>query len=88
MNSKFIQIKEASEMLGVSKLTLRNWDKKGKLITYRHPINNYRIYKTEDIHRLLENLKSTKNFCDEIPAPPEKLTGPKTYTLKVIHVRD
>lgn len=88
MNSKFIQIKEAAEILGVSKLTLRNWDKRGKLVTYRHPINNYRIYKTEDIHRLLENLKSTKDFDSEIPTPPAKSTGPKTYTLKVIHVKD
>jgi len=87
MNSKFIQIKEASEILGVSKLTLRNWDKKGKLTSYRHPINNYRIYKSEDIHRLLDNVKIKRENEDIIPTPPNKQANQKTYTLKVIHLK-
>lgn len=57
MNKLYISIKEASEMLGVSKLTLRNWDKNGKLKAYRHPINNYRVYKTEDLEALLGEIK-------------------------------
>lgn len=46
-------------MLGVSPLTLRNWDKKKKLIAYRHPINNYRVYKLDDINEFLQKIENT-----------------------------
>ena len=46
---RFLTIKEVSNLLGVTPLTLRNWDNSGKLKAYRHPINNYRIYKPEKI---------------------------------------
>ncbi|NLE07598.1 MAG: MerR family DNA-binding transcriptional regulator [Parcubacteria group bacterium] len=59
--NQYITIKEASEILGVTKLTLRNWDKSGKLTAYRHPFNNYRIYKLEDIDKVLEMIESN-NF--------------------------
>ena len=54
MNSKkeFITIKEASEMLGVSKDTLRRWDKAGKIKTKRHPMNNFRIYDPAEVDAL------------------------------------
>ena len=54
--SKLISIKKASDLLGVTPLTLRNWDKKGKLTALRHPINNYRVYRREDIERLIEEI--------------------------------
>ena len=41
---KFITVKEAAKLLGVTTLTLRNWDKNGKLEAGRHPFNNYRVY--------------------------------------------
>ena len=87
MEEKFIQIKDASNMLGVSKLTLRNWDKAGKLTAYRHPLNNYRVYKSEDIDHINQKIKS-----GEKPEPkkrsniePEK---PTFFKLKVIHSKD
>lgn len=46
---KYITVKEAAYILGVSPLTLRNWDKNGKFPAQRHPMNNYRVYKAEDI---------------------------------------
>jgi excisionase family DNA binding protein len=39
-----ITIKEAAEILGVSEMTLRRWDKSGKFRARRHPLNDYRIY--------------------------------------------
>jgi DNA (cytosine-5)-methyltransferase 1 len=59
--NKYITIKEASEILGMTKLTLRNWDKSGKLVAHRHPFNNYRVYKIEDIDNVLEMIESN-NF--------------------------
>lgn len=44
MRDKFLPIKEVAKILGVTPLTLRNWDKKGLLAAARNPINNYRVY--------------------------------------------
>ena len=57
MSNQYITIKKASNMLGVSTLTLRNWDKNGKLKAYRHPMNNYRVYKIEDIEAVLRKIE-------------------------------
>lgn len=56
MSGKFMTIKEAAEFLGVTPLTLRNWDKSGKLPTTRHPMSNYRIYKSEDLEKLVRDI--------------------------------
>ena len=58
MNKKYITIKEAAKLLGVTPLTLRNWDKSGKLRAYRNPINKYRIYKTAEIELFLRKIES------------------------------
>ena len=83
MNENFIQIKEASELLGVSKLTLRNWDNSGKLVSYRHPINNYRIYKKSDILKLLDSFPLSNTIKNKKVEKKEKV-----YKIKVIHLKD
>lgn len=50
----FFQIKEAAEYLGVTTNTLRNWQKKGKIRAHRNPMNNYRLYKIEDLNKILD----------------------------------
>ena len=58
MNIKdYMTIKEASELLGVDKTTLRRWDKAGKLKPYRHPLNKYRLYKKADLEQLLRGIR-------------------------------
>ena len=52
----YIKVKEASEILGVSIMTLHRWDAKGKLISHRHPINNYRLYKEVDLKKILKSV--------------------------------
>lgn len=54
----FIQIDEASKILNVTTMTLRRWDKAGKLKAYRHPINKYRLYKKSDIEELLRGISN------------------------------
>jgi MerR family transcriptional regulator, copper efflux regulator len=55
---KFLTIKEAAYVLGVSPLTLRNWDKNGKFPAQRHPMNNYRVYKTDVLLKIIEDIES------------------------------
>tara|TARA_Y100000590_G_C15200253_1_gene818449 strand:- start:53 stop:247 length:195 start_codon:yes stop_codon:yes gene_type:complete len=52
LKKEFITIKEAAETLGVSRDTLRRWDKAGKLKTKRHPMNNFRIYDPVEVEAL------------------------------------
>lgn len=69
--SKIVTIKQASKMLGVTPLTLRNWDNKGKLKALRHPINNYRVYKRDDIEKLLEEIGKNESPT-RAPRTPKK----------------
>jgi len=57
---KLITVKQASKILGVTPLTLRNWDNSGKFPASRHPINNYRVYKVSDIEKLLTDIEASK----------------------------
>ena len=57
----YLRIKQAAEFIGVSESTLRNWERAGKITTYRHPINRYRLYKKSDLEGLLRRIEdSTK----------------------------
>lgn len=59
MNLKdYVTIKQASEILGVDKTTLRRWDKAGKLIPYRNPLNKYRLYSKEELGSLLRSISN------------------------------
>ena len=55
---RYLKIKEVAKLLNVTPLTLRNWDNSGKLRAYRNPINNYRLYKPEDIELFLRKIES------------------------------
>jgi site-specific DNA-methyltransferase (adenine-specific) len=46
-------IAEAAEILGISKTTLRRWDKSGKFPSKRHPINNYRMYGKKQVENFM-----------------------------------
>jgi DNA (cytosine-5)-methyltransferase 1 len=53
----YLKILESAEFLGVTAQTLRNWDWGGKLKPYRHPLNNYRMYKKADLEKLMKQVK-------------------------------
>ena len=57
-----VSLAEASSYLGVSKATLRNWDREGKLKAHRHPINQYRAYDMDE----LRVLRTQTSLLDEI----------------------
>ena len=51
--SDYLRISEAAQYLGVSPNTLRNWVNSGKVVAIRHPVNDYRLFKREDLDALL-----------------------------------
>jgi len=60
MKKNYITIKGAAEILGVSPMTLRRWDRSGKLKAARHRFNNYRVYRKKDILKIQKKLVSNK----------------------------
>ena len=58
VKKSYLTVKEVADLLGVTPLTLRNWDKSGKLKAHRNLINNYRIYKPGDIELLLRKIET------------------------------
>ncbi len=61
MERKYISIKQAAKMLSVTPLTLRNWDKRGILTAYRNPINNYRVYRIDQVELFQRKIENSKN---------------------------
>jgi DNA (cytosine-5)-methyltransferase 1 len=61
MEHKYLSIKETAQILGVTTLTLRNWDKKGTLTPYRNPVNNYRVYRRDQIDSFMRKIENSKN---------------------------
>lgn len=61
MKEIYFSIKEAAEILGVSALTLRNWDKSGKFPAQRHPMNNYRVYKLSTLEDVINDIEGGTN---------------------------
>lgn len=55
--NELLEIKEVSRLLNVSTSTVRNWEKRGLLISVRHPISNYRLYKRKDLQSIIERVK-------------------------------
>ena len=74
MDKKLLTLSEVADMLSVSKETLRRWDTSGKLISIRHPINGYRMYKKIDLKRF-EQL----GFLFEEEGTSEKVSASKEY---------
>jgi excisionase family DNA binding protein len=54
--SDYLRVSEAAEYLGVSPNTIRNWVSAGKIVSVRHPVNDYRLFKREDLDILLARL--------------------------------
>lgn len=52
----FLRISDAAEYLGVSPNTLRNWEAAGKIAALRHPVNDYRLFKKQDLDSFLRPL--------------------------------
>jgi DNA (cytosine-5)-methyltransferase 1 len=61
MPKKFLTVNEVARLVGVTPLTVRNWDQKGKLRAYRNPVNNYRMYKIEEVESLLKQIEHSKD---------------------------
>jgi len=63
--NEYLNVKQAAEFLGVASLTLRRWEKQGKIKVTRNPMNNYRVYTKEGLEELLEILSRKREEAYE-----------------------
>ena len=54
---EYLRISEAADYLGVSPNTLRNWERAGKIVAHRHPVNRYRLFRQQDLDTLLNQVE-------------------------------
>ena len=54
--SDYLTVRQAAAYLGVSKDTLRRWDRSRKLTARRHPITNFRLYLKGDLDSVLRGV--------------------------------
>ncbi len=64
--SDYMRISEAANYLGVSPNTLRNWVNAGKIAAVRHPLNDYRLFKKEDLDALLKKVAAASKKSHEM----------------------
>ena len=55
----FISVKEAVELLGVCPNTVRARGAAGRIPEYRHPGNDYRLFKVSDLDKLLRKTEQS-----------------------------
>ncbi len=63
---KYIKVGEAAKILNINTETLRRWDKAGKFLSVRHPINNYRVYSQSQMTALVQELQLEFDYSDNI----------------------
>jgi excisionase family DNA binding protein len=52
----YLLVREAATLLGVAPNTIRAWSQTGKLQEYRHPVNNYRLFRKSEVEALREQI--------------------------------
>ena len=52
----YLMTAEAAEFLGVSQNTLRNWARQGKIAVRVNPVNNYRLFRRQDLQKFLDSV--------------------------------
>ena len=70
--NEFLRISEAAEYLGVAPNTLRNWENAGKIQAHRHPVNQYRLFKKDELDELLSSAESSRQSKPHPEKPKPK----------------
>lgn len=56
-HDQFLTVKQTAKVLQVAPNTVRSWGALGKLPEYRHPVNNYRLFKATDVEKLRSQIE-------------------------------
>ena len=78
----YVTLSEAATFLGVSKSTLRNWDREGKLVAVRNPLNHYRVY---DLNKLSQ-IKNDNSISISVEVIKEDYASSKKIVDKLSNI--
>ena len=53
----FLSVKEAAEFVGVTCNTIRTYGDNGFIKVYRHPVNGYRLFKSEHLQEFMDSIR-------------------------------
>jgi MerR family transcriptional regulator, copper efflux regulator len=67
----YLRIREAARFLGVSPNTLRNWGREQKIVEFRHPVNNYRLFRRTDLEEILRQIIRPRKRTSKVGAGGE-----------------
>ena len=81
-----ISLSEAASFLGVSRATLRNWDKEKKLQAKRNPVNGYRTYDLNDVIKMKKSLDS--NNHSQVSVEEDQTIDAKTIKLLITRLHN
>ena len=84
--STYVTLNEAASYLGVSKATLRNWDKSGKLRAVRHPVNQYRVYALAHLQDIQAHLPLESFDVTDQRVPPIDVRATRTLIARLHNV--
>ena len=87
LSRDYVKIGEAAKILGITEQTLRNWDNRGKLVPFRHPINGYRMYRVADVHAVLREVSPAQGTLpfNVVAAAKQSKTDASEETLPPCH---
>lgn len=57
----FLRVKEAAKLLGVAPNTVRAWGETGKIPVYRHPANQYRLFRRKELEKILRDIERSRH---------------------------
>ncbi|RQZ77893.1 MerR family DNA-binding transcriptional regulator [Burkholderia cepacia] len=64
--TQLLMVGQAAALLGVSRGTIREWDRTGKLTSYRDPDNGYRLFCQSELVALAEQLSEGREAEDHL----------------------
>jgi len=59
-DDEFLRVKEAAKLLGIAPNTLRQWGAARKIPEYRHPANNFRLYKRSELAAIVARIEQSR----------------------------
>lgn len=59
---RYLTVSQVAKILDISSETVRRWDRNGKFVSNRHPINNFRVYSEAQVKSLVEELQLEINL--------------------------
>jgi len=82
----YVTLNEAASYLGVSKATLRNWDRSGKLRAVRHPVNSYRVYPLSHLQAIQSRLPFDTSQEPEKNVPEMNVRSTRTLIARLHNI--